>query len=97
MEVQVRLYREFCRVVPVTSACFEMGKFDTQALKAVLKGDPVPEGEGYQKGERYGTDTLRAAVFLRAFRKGRGCPPCTPCRILEGGPDKPPGKPCLCL
>ena len=57
MEVQVRLFREFCRVVPVTSACFEMGKFDTQALKAVSKGEPVPEGEGYQKGERYGTDT----------------------------------------
>lgn len=73
MEVQVRLFREFCRVVPVTSACFEMGKFDTQALKAVSKGEPVPEGEGYQKGERYGTDTLRAAVFLRDGHTCRFC------------------------
>ena len=69
----MRLFREFCRVVPVTSACFEMGKFDTQALKAVSKGEPVPEGEGYQKGERYGTDTLRAAVFLRDGHTCRFC------------------------
>lgn len=65
LEIQVRLFREFCRVVPVTSAVFEMGKFDSQALKAVLKGKPLPEGTDYQKGEQYGTDTLRAAVFLR--------------------------------
>lgn len=65
LEIQVRLFREFCRVVPVTRAVFEMGKFDSQVLKAVLSGKPLPEGEDYQKGEQYGTDTLRAAVFLR--------------------------------
>ena len=65
LEIQARLFREFCRVVPVTRAVFEMGKFDSQVLKAVLSGKPLPEGEDYQKGEQYGTDTLRAAVFLR--------------------------------
>lgn len=106
MEVQVRLFREFCRVVPVTSACFEMGKFDTQALKAVSKGEPVPEGEGYQKGERYGTDTLRAAVFLRDGHTCRFCGRSVKDGAIlhvhhvgywKGGPDKPSGKPCLCL
>lgn len=106
MEVQVRLFREFCRVVPVTSACFEMGKFDTQALKAVSKGGTrtgrgrIPEGgtlwHGYPPGCRIPAGRTYLP-FLRAFRKGRGYPPCTPCRLLEGGPDKPSGKPCLCL
>ena len=65
LEIQVDLFKDFCQVVPVTSAYFEMGKFDTQVLKAVLEGRPIPKGEDYQKGEQYGTDTLRAAVFLR--------------------------------
>lgn len=65
LEIQVRLFQEFCRVVPITRAVFEMGKFDSQVLKAVLSGKPLPEGADYQKGEQYGTDTLRAAVFLR--------------------------------
>ena len=65
LEIQVRLFQEFCRVVPITRAVFEMGKFDSQVLKAVLSGKPLPEGADYQKGEQYGTDTLRTAVFLR--------------------------------
>ena len=51
--------------MPVTSAAFEMGKFDTQLLKALIEGRSIPEGTDYQHGERYGIETLRAAVFLR--------------------------------
>ena len=65
LEVQVSLFRELVKVIPVTKAVFEMGKFDTQVLKAVLEGKPLPHGKDYQRGEQYGTDTLRAAVFLR--------------------------------
>lgn len=50
LEIQARLFWEFSRVVPVTRAVFEMGKFDSQVLKAVLTGKPLPEGADYQKG-----------------------------------------------
>lgn len=65
MENQIRLFTDFCRVMPVTKAYFEMGQFDTQLLKAVEAGDPLPEGTDYQKGEQYGYATLREAVFGR--------------------------------
>lgn len=64
-EVHVRLYEEYYKVFPITKAVFEMGQFDTQVLKAVEAGLPVPVGTDYQKGEQYGYATLREAVFAR--------------------------------
>ena len=51
--------------MPVTDITLEMGSFDTQALKDVEEGRPLPKGKDYQQGERYGIATLRAAVFTR--------------------------------
>ena len=64
-DVHVRLYEEYCKIFPITKAVFEMGQFDTQVLKAVEAGLPVPVGTDYQRGERYGYATLREAVFAR--------------------------------
>ena len=51
--------------MPVTDITLEMGSFDTQALKAVEEGKPLPKGKDYQQGERYRIATLREAVFTR--------------------------------
>lgn len=64
-DLQVNLFRRYCEVFPITSAVFEMGQFDTQVLKAIEEGRPLPEGIDYQQGERCGTATLREAVFAR--------------------------------
>lgn len=64
-DVHVRLYEEYYKVFPITKAVFEMGQFDTQVLKAVEAGLPVPVGTDYQHGEQYGYATLREAVFAR--------------------------------
>ena len=64
-DVHVRLYEEYYKVFPITKAVFEMGQFDTQVLKAVEAGLPVPKGTDYQRGEQYGYATLREAVFAR--------------------------------
>ena len=61
----IDLFEQYYGVLPVTSAVFEMGQFDTQLLKAVEEGKPLPQGEDYQHGERYGTATIREAVFTR--------------------------------
>lgn len=42
-----------------------MGQFDTQVLKAMEEGKPLPQGTDYQHGEQYGYATLREAVFSR--------------------------------
>ena len=64
-DVHIRLYEEYYKVFPITKVVFEMGQFDTQVLKAVEAGLPVPEGMDYQQGEQYGYATLREAVFAR--------------------------------
>ena len=65
VDAQLRLFRDILEVCPVSEAWFEMGKFDTQLLKAIAEGNPAPEGTDYQHGERYAMETLRAAVFAR--------------------------------
>lgn len=61
----ISLYRSYTEILPVERAVFEMGQFDTQVLKAIEKGEPLPQGKDYQHGERYGYATLREEVFAR--------------------------------
>ena len=72
-DMHIQLFLRFAAVLPVTSAVFEMGQFDTQVLKAIEEGRPVPQGTDYQHGERYGIETLREAVFTRDGYKCRLC------------------------
>ena len=64
-DTQTEVFRQYNEVIPITSAYFEMGMFDTQVLKALAEGKPLPEGTDYQHGEQYGFATLREAVFAR--------------------------------
>ena len=62
---QTKLFDSFCKVMPITNATFEMGKFDTQFLQAMEEGKPLPQGKDYQHGSKYLYQTERAAVFGR--------------------------------
>ena len=64
-ENQERIFDDFCSVMPITSATFEMGKFDTQLLQAEADGRPLPQGKDYQQGSKYLFQTEREAVFTR--------------------------------
>ena len=65
---------------PVTDVYIEVGEFDPALLKAIEKGEPVPEGEDYQHGDLYRQYSLRAAVFSRDRHR------CTVCgRGVEDG------------
>lgn len=65
MEQNLSVLNRIARVVPVSRIVMEMGQFDTQVLKAVASGIPLPQGADYQQGDRYGIATLREAVFTR--------------------------------
>lgn len=62
-----------CQAFPVTDAYIEMGQFDTQVLKAIAEGKPLPEGTDYQQGEQHGFATLREAIFTRDRYTCRVC------------------------
>lgn len=65
VDTQLDFFRRILAVCPITDAYLEMGKFDTQLLKALAEGKEAPQGKDYQQGERYGIETLRQAVFER--------------------------------
>lgn len=65
----IDLFKKYNEVCPIVSVTVEVGQFDTQVLKAIEEGKPVPEGLDYQHGEKYGYDTLREAVFARDKHK----------------------------
>ena len=47
----------------IAKVIVETAEFDLQLIKAVEAGLPVPIGEDYQHGDRYGYSTLREAAF----------------------------------
>lgn len=72
-DIHIALFNMYNEVMPITSAVFEMGQFDTQVLKAIEEGRPLPKGTDYQHGGRYGFATLREAVFARDGYKCQIC------------------------
>ena len=75
-QIHLDWFDKYMAVMPITSATFEMGDFDTQVLRAREEGTPIPHGTDYQHGEQYGLDDVRDAVFERDGHKcvlcGRG-------------------------
>lgn len=61
----IAIFERFKNVMPITSAAFEMGSFDIHAMHEFEATGTVLQGEDYQKGPRYGMNTLRKAVFQR--------------------------------
>lgn len=64
-DIHIQIISRISNVIPITDITLEMGNFDTQVLKALEEGRPLPSGTDYQHGERYGIATLREAVFTR--------------------------------
>ena len=61
----IMLVNRYLKALPITTIVVETAQFDTQLVEAIEKGEAVPTGKDYQRGERYAYDTLREAVFAR--------------------------------
>ena len=73
MDQHLKVFEIYNSVMPITSVVIEVAQFDTQVLKSVQDGAPLPSGTDYQHDERYGYDTLREAVFARDGYKCTCC------------------------
>ena len=65
LDQHIRIFERFLEVMPIVSATFEMGSFDIHAMYEFEATGTVLKGKDYQKGPRYGMNTLRKAVFYR--------------------------------
>lgn len=61
------------KILPVTSIIIETAEFDTQRLKAMEDGKPLPVGTDYQLGEMYDYYNVRQYVLHRDGYKCRYC------------------------
>ena len=69
MEVKIQehitVIKRICRILPITLVRVETAEFDTQRLKAMLAGKPLPVGTDYQLGEMYDEYNVRQYVLKR--------------------------------
>lgn len=61
------------KMLPLSEIHVEIAEFDTQRLKAIEEGKPVPVGTDYQNGEMYDQYNVRQYVL---FRDGYKCQCC---------------------
>ena len=106
-KIQAHLSRikRLCEAMPIQHIVIEGAQMDTQLLKAIENGEPVPEGKDYQNGEMYGYDCVRDYVFYRDGHKCKCCKGQSGDNVLEthhiiwrskGGTDRPSNLVTLC-
>ena len=61
------------KILPITKLVIETASFDIQKIKALQKGNSVPQGKDYQQGEQLGFWNIREYVL---FRDGHVCQCC---------------------
>lgn len=65
IQEHITVIKRICRVLPITLVRVETAEFDTQRLKAMLAGKPLPVGTDYQLGEMYDEYNVRQYVLKR--------------------------------
>ena len=65
--------KRICEILPITKVIVETAEFDTQRLKAMLDGKPMPVGTDYQLGEMYDEYNVRQYVLKRDGYACRCC------------------------
>ena len=70
------------KLLPITNLYVEVASFDTQLLKAIELGLPLPEGADYQNGEMKGFNAREYALF-RDNHKCRCCKGKSKDKVLE--------------
>ena len=72
-DAHIQIFKMYNDVLQITNAVFEVGSFDTHALREYEEHGVVITGTDYQRGERYGYETLKLAVL---HKQGYICPVC---------------------
>ena len=65
IQEHITVIKRICRILPVALVRVETAEFDTQRLKAMLEGKPLPVGTDYQLGEMYDEYNVRQYVLKR--------------------------------
>lgn len=65
IQEHITAIKRTCAILPISMVIVETAEFDTQRLKAMLEGKPLPVGTDYQLGEKYDEYNVRQYVLKR--------------------------------
>ena len=65
IQEHITVIKHVCQIMPILLVRVETAEFDTQRLKAMLEGKPLPVGTDYQLGEMYDEYNVRQYVLKR--------------------------------
>ena len=65
IQEHITVIKHICKILPISLVRVETAEFDTQRLKAMLAGKPLPVGTDYQLGEMYDEYNVRQYVLKR--------------------------------
>ena len=73
IDCHLKVISDVHKILPIKKVIIEVASFDTQLLKAVENGNPLPQGADYQHGEQPSFWNIREYVL---FRDGHECQCC---------------------
>ena len=65
IQEHITAIKRVCSILPISKVIIETAEFDTQRLKAMNEGRPLPVGKDYQLGEMYDEYNVRQYVLKR--------------------------------
>lgn len=65
IQEHITAIKRIAKILPLSKVYVETAEFDTQRLKAMLEGKPLPVGTDYQQGEMYDAYNVRQYVLKR--------------------------------
>lgn len=65
IQEHITVIKHICKILPISLVRVETAEFDTQRLKAMMEGRPLPVGEDYQNGEMKNKYNTRQYVLWR--------------------------------
>jgi 5-methylcytosine-specific restriction endonuclease McrA len=73
IDCHLKAIGDVCKMLPIKKVIIEVASFDTQLLKAVESGNPLPQGADYQHGEQLGFWNTREYVLFRDNHQCQCC------------------------
>lgn len=65
IQEHITAIKRVCSILPISKVIVETAEFDTQRLKAMNEGRPLPVGKDYQLGEMYDEYNVRQYILKR--------------------------------
>ena len=83
IDAHMQAIKKVMRILPISNIVVEVASFDTQKIKAISEGKPLPEGTDYQQGEQLDFWNVREYVLFRDNHTCQCCRGKSGCKELN--------------